>query len=166
MCFERAAPVRPFRWPKGGESFAGRYFCATTGGYIGYESWLEGPTDPPGWRCAGDGDRVAAVLAALARQPASASASASACSRLQAGPDRPAKPKRAARDKRVAARTRASGPSTPAPTAPPAAIGPDEPGGPSLWRAVNDYGIKIKRRTLRQPGPGRTAAPALRCHDL
>ncbi|MGM0346423.1 TnsA-like heteromeric transposase endonuclease subunit [Streptomyces sp. Adlamb9] len=39
--FERAAPVRPFRWPKGGESFAGWYFCATTGGHIGYESWLE-----------------------------------------------------------------------------------------------------------------------------
>ncbi|MEF3115216.1 TnsA-like heteromeric transposase endonuclease subunit [Streptomyces chrestomyceticus] len=39
--FERAAPVRPFRWPKGGKSFAGWYFCATTGGHIGYESWLE-----------------------------------------------------------------------------------------------------------------------------
>jgi hypothetical protein len=33
--------VRPFRWPKGGESFAGWYFAATTGGHIGYESWLE-----------------------------------------------------------------------------------------------------------------------------
>lgn len=39
--FEYAEPVRPFRWPKGGESFAGWYFCATTGGHIGYESWLE-----------------------------------------------------------------------------------------------------------------------------
>lgn len=39
--FEYAVPVRPFRWPKGGESFAGWYFCATTGGHIGYESWLE-----------------------------------------------------------------------------------------------------------------------------
>jgi hypothetical protein len=39
--FERVAPVRPFRWPKGGESFAGWYFCATTGEHIGYESWLE-----------------------------------------------------------------------------------------------------------------------------
>ncbi|MFF3755392.1 hypothetical protein ACFYYH_33950 [Streptomyces sp. NPDC002018] len=26
---------------KGGESFAGWYFCATTGGHIGYESWPE-----------------------------------------------------------------------------------------------------------------------------
>ncbi|WP_103534753.1 TnsA-like heteromeric transposase endonuclease subunit [Streptomyces sp. SM11] len=39
--FERVAPVRPFRWPKGGISFAGWYFCATTGEHIGYESWLE-----------------------------------------------------------------------------------------------------------------------------
>ncbi|WP_327287533.1 TnsA-like heteromeric transposase endonuclease subunit [Streptomyces sp. NBC_01198] len=39
--FEYAEPVRPFRWPKGGESFEGWYFCATTGGHIGYESWLE-----------------------------------------------------------------------------------------------------------------------------
>ncbi|MHB9860767.1 TnsA-like heteromeric transposase endonuclease subunit [Streptomyces sp. YIM S03343] len=41
MRFERAAPVRPCRWSKGGKSFAGWYFCATTGGHIGYESWLE-----------------------------------------------------------------------------------------------------------------------------
>ena len=39
--FDRAAPVRPFRWPKGGKSYAGWYFCATTGEHIGYESWLE-----------------------------------------------------------------------------------------------------------------------------
>ncbi|WP_374205631.1 TnsA-like heteromeric transposase endonuclease subunit [Streptomyces sioyaensis] len=39
--FEQVDPVRPFRWPKGGESFAGWYFCATTGEHIGYESWLE-----------------------------------------------------------------------------------------------------------------------------
>ncbi|MGW3240457.1 TnsA-like heteromeric transposase endonuclease subunit [Streptomyces olivaceus] len=39
--FEYAEPVRPFHWPKGGKRFAGWYFCATTGGHIGYESWLE-----------------------------------------------------------------------------------------------------------------------------
>ncbi|MEU6072130.1 TnsA-like heteromeric transposase endonuclease subunit [Streptomyces sp. NPDC047082] len=39
--FEQAAPVRRFRWSKGGKSFAGWYFCATTGEHIGYESWLE-----------------------------------------------------------------------------------------------------------------------------
>ncbi|MEE1819687.1 TnsA-like heteromeric transposase endonuclease subunit [Streptomyces sp. SP18ES09] len=39
--FEGVKPVRPFRWPKGGKSFAGWYFCATTGEHIGYESWLE-----------------------------------------------------------------------------------------------------------------------------
>jgi TnsA endonuclease-like protein len=39
--FEQVSPVRPFRWPKGGESFAGWYFAATTGEHVGYESWLE-----------------------------------------------------------------------------------------------------------------------------
>uniref|UniRef100_A0AAU1ICS7 TnsA-like heteromeric transposase endonuclease subunit n=1 Tax=Streptomyces sp. NBC_00180 TaxID=2903632 RepID=A0AAU1ICS7_9ACTN len=39
--FEQGAPVRPFRWPKGGQSFAGWYFSSTTGEHIGYESWLE-----------------------------------------------------------------------------------------------------------------------------
>ncbi len=39
--FEQVTPVRPFRWPKGGKSFAGWYFSATTGEHIGYESWLE-----------------------------------------------------------------------------------------------------------------------------
>ncbi|WP_242586776.1 TnsA-like heteromeric transposase endonuclease subunit [Streptomyces sp. MST-110588] len=39
--FAYAEPVRPFRWPKGGESFAGWYLCATTGGHIGYESCPE-----------------------------------------------------------------------------------------------------------------------------
>ncbi|MCC3778806.1 TnsA-like heteromeric transposase endonuclease subunit [Streptomyces sp. UNOB3_S3] len=39
--FEHVPPVRPFRWPKGGKSFAGWYYAATAGGHIGYESWLE-----------------------------------------------------------------------------------------------------------------------------
>lgn len=39
--FERVAPVRQFRWSKGGESFAGGYYAATTGDHVGYESWLE-----------------------------------------------------------------------------------------------------------------------------
>ncbi|WP_030061849.1 MULTISPECIES: TnsA-like heteromeric transposase endonuclease subunit [Streptomyces] len=38
---ERVAPVRPFRWSKGGESFAGWYYAATTRDHVGYESWLE-----------------------------------------------------------------------------------------------------------------------------
>lgn len=41
MRFEQAEAVRPFQWAKGGESFAGWYFAATTGGHVGYESWLE-----------------------------------------------------------------------------------------------------------------------------
>jgi hypothetical protein len=40
-CFERVDPVRSFRWAKGGESYAGWYWSATTGGHVGYESWLE-----------------------------------------------------------------------------------------------------------------------------
>ncbi len=39
--FEGVQPVREFRWAKGGESFPGWYFAATTSGHVGYESWLE-----------------------------------------------------------------------------------------------------------------------------
>ncbi|MGW0122530.1 TnsA-like heteromeric transposase endonuclease subunit [Streptomyces sp. NPDC003327] len=39
--FEEAEPVRQFRWAKGGESFPGWYFAATTADHVGYESWLE-----------------------------------------------------------------------------------------------------------------------------
>ncbi|WP_179199798.1 TnsA-like heteromeric transposase endonuclease subunit [Streptomyces sp. NRRL B-24572] len=39
--FEEAEPVRRFRWAKGGESFPGWYYAATTADHVGYESWLE-----------------------------------------------------------------------------------------------------------------------------
>lgn len=39
--FEQIPPVRPFRWPKGGKSFAGWYNAATMRDHVGYESWLE-----------------------------------------------------------------------------------------------------------------------------
>ncbi|MFQ6852993.1 TnsA-like heteromeric transposase endonuclease subunit [Streptomyces sp. 35M1] len=39
--FDQVSPVRSFRWAKGGESFAGWYYAATTGTHVGYESWLE-----------------------------------------------------------------------------------------------------------------------------
>jgi hypothetical protein len=39
--FEEAEPVRPFRWTKGGKSFAGSYYAVTVGDHVGYESWLE-----------------------------------------------------------------------------------------------------------------------------
>jgi hypothetical protein len=39
--FEQVDPVRSFRWVKGGASFAGWHWSATTGGHVGYESWLE-----------------------------------------------------------------------------------------------------------------------------
>ncbi|WST58115.1 TnsA-like heteromeric transposase endonuclease subunit [Streptomyces rubiginosohelvolus] len=39
--FEHVPPVRQFRWPKGGGSFAGWYYATTTGAHVGYESWLE-----------------------------------------------------------------------------------------------------------------------------
>ncbi|MFH9478149.1 TnsA-like heteromeric transposase endonuclease subunit [Streptomyces anulatus] len=41
MRFDQVSPVRSFRWAKGGESFAGWYYAATTGTHVGYESWLE-----------------------------------------------------------------------------------------------------------------------------
>jgi hypothetical protein len=39
--FEDAAPVRAFRWSKGQGNFPGRWWSATTGEHVGYESWLE-----------------------------------------------------------------------------------------------------------------------------
>ncbi|MGW4684837.1 TnsA-like heteromeric transposase endonuclease subunit [Streptomyces sp. NPDC004244] len=39
--FEEVEPVRPFRWAKGGESFAGWYYAVTVADHVGYESWLE-----------------------------------------------------------------------------------------------------------------------------
>ncbi|MGF1431901.1 TnsA-like heteromeric transposase endonuclease subunit [Kitasatospora sp. LaBMicrA B282] len=39
--FEAAAPVRSFRWSRGERHFAGWYWSATTGGHVGFESWLE-----------------------------------------------------------------------------------------------------------------------------
>ncbi|MGW6202920.1 hypothetical protein ACWF9B_04625 [Streptomyces sp. NPDC055089] len=39
--FERADPVREFRWAKGGESFAGLYYSTMVGAHVGYESLLE-----------------------------------------------------------------------------------------------------------------------------
>jgi hypothetical protein len=39
--FEDARPVREFRWSKGLGHFPGWWWAATTGGHVGYESWLE-----------------------------------------------------------------------------------------------------------------------------
>lgn len=39
--FEDVPPVRGFRWNKGDRSFPGWYYAVTTGGHVGYESWLE-----------------------------------------------------------------------------------------------------------------------------
>ncbi|MGA4960339.1 TnsA-like heteromeric transposase endonuclease subunit [Streptomyces lavendulocolor] len=39
--FEDIPPVRGFRWNKGERSFPGWYCAVTTGGRVGYESWLE-----------------------------------------------------------------------------------------------------------------------------
>ncbi|CAL9633132.1 hypothetical protein SUDANB43_06109 [Streptomyces sp. enrichment culture] len=39
--FEDMSPVRGFRWNKGDRSFPGWYYAVTTGGHVGYESWLE-----------------------------------------------------------------------------------------------------------------------------
>lgn len=39
--FEDARPVRTFRWSRGLGHFPGWWWAVTTGGHIGYESWLE-----------------------------------------------------------------------------------------------------------------------------
>ncbi|MFB6718319.1 MULTISPECIES: TnsA-like heteromeric transposase endonuclease subunit [unclassified Streptomyces] len=39
--FEDVPAVRGFCWNKGDRSFPGWYYAATTGGHVGYESWLE-----------------------------------------------------------------------------------------------------------------------------
>jgi hypothetical protein len=39
--FEDALPVRPFRFEKGLQSFAGWWYFATTASHVGFESWLE-----------------------------------------------------------------------------------------------------------------------------
>jgi hypothetical protein len=39
--FEAAAPARRFRWVKSQRHFSGRWWTATVGGHVGYESWLE-----------------------------------------------------------------------------------------------------------------------------
>lgn len=39
--FESVEPVRVFRSYRGQRSFSGLWWCATTGGHVGFESWLE-----------------------------------------------------------------------------------------------------------------------------
>jgi hypothetical protein len=39
--FEEMLPVRPFRFEKGLQSFAGWWYFATTASHVGFESWLE-----------------------------------------------------------------------------------------------------------------------------
>lgn len=39
--FEDGLPVRRFRPRKGQRHLSGRWWCATTGGHVGFESWLE-----------------------------------------------------------------------------------------------------------------------------
>lgn len=41
MRFELGEPVRGFRWGQDSVSFAGWYCADTSGGHVGYESWLE-----------------------------------------------------------------------------------------------------------------------------
>jgi len=41
VLFEEAAPVRTFRWSKGQRNFPGWWWSVTTGGHVGFESWLE-----------------------------------------------------------------------------------------------------------------------------
>lgn len=38
---ENALPVRSFQWTKGAAHFPGSWWSSTTGGHVGFESWLE-----------------------------------------------------------------------------------------------------------------------------
>jgi hypothetical protein len=64
--FVCACPVRRFRSRKGQWHLSGLWWSATTGGHVGFESWLERDyVMALELRCGGGGHRVAAVLAAL-----------------------------------------------------------------------------------------------------
>ena len=39
--FEQVAPARSFGWFKGQRNYPGYFWSATTGGHVGFESWLE-----------------------------------------------------------------------------------------------------------------------------
>jgi|SRR6478609_6762147 len=68
MPLERSLPVRRFTSRKGQRHLSGLWWSATTGGHVGFESWLETRS------CAASGfrpvrrHRVAAVVAALDRR--------------------------------------------------------------------------------------------------
>jgi hypothetical protein len=48
--FERGRPVRRFNARKGQRHLSGLWWSGTTGGHVGYESWLErDSTSTPGW---------------------------------------------------------------------------------------------------------------------
>ena len=41
LAWEKAVPVRPFRWSRGLQHFPGWWWAATAGRHVGFESWLQ-----------------------------------------------------------------------------------------------------------------------------
>ncbi len=66
---EQGIPVRRFRSRKGQRHLSGLWWSATTGGHVGFESWLETRScAASGFRPIRGRHRVAAVVAALDRR--------------------------------------------------------------------------------------------------
>lgn len=69
MPLERSLPVRRFTSRKGQRHLSGLWWSATTGGHVGFESWLETRScAASGFRPVRGRHRVAAVVAALDRR--------------------------------------------------------------------------------------------------
>ena len=69
MPLERSLPVRRFTSRKGQWHLSGLWWSATTGGHVGFESWLETRScAASGFRPVRGRHRVAAVVAALDRR--------------------------------------------------------------------------------------------------
>ena len=69
MPLERSLPVRRFTSRKGQRHLSGLWWSATTGGHVGFESWLEARSPAAsGFRSVRGRHRVAAVVAALHRR--------------------------------------------------------------------------------------------------
>lgn len=67
--FESCSPIRRFTSHKGQRHLSGLWWSATTGGHVGFESWLETRScAASGFRPVRGRHRVAAVVAALDRR--------------------------------------------------------------------------------------------------
>jgi hypothetical protein len=59
--FEKAVPVRSFRWAKGTAHFPGSWWSSTTSAHVGFESWLAAVAELAGSGCSRSGPAGARV---------------------------------------------------------------------------------------------------------